>query len=241
MRESLSRYEIIKQRIIQDIQDGVYHADDKIPSESEFCREYDTSRITVRRALDELVAQGVLYRAQGIGTFVKKQTVSDEKNKIVLVLPFFIEAFLSGIFTNLMSGVEKALAQYGYSYVTIMEPINSEGKASFLSTIKEMSPLGIIYVFYFSLDIQSDLIELGIPVVYLDAEPKNNAFDIVCGEDYDSAYRAAAMLIGQGCRKVGYFSQFNEAYSTNRNRLNGVKNAVKDLGGVYEERFFLCA
>lgn len=41
-----------------------------IPSESELCRIYSMSRTTVRKAIDDLAREGLLYRVQGKGTFV---------------------------------------------------------------------------------------------------------------------------------------------------------------------------
>jgi GntR family transcriptional regulator len=41
-----------------------------IPSEAELCRSYSVSRTTVRKAIDHLVHEGILYRVQGSGTFV---------------------------------------------------------------------------------------------------------------------------------------------------------------------------
>ena len=45
--------------------------DDLIPSERELCEVFDTSRMTVRQAIDLLVNEGVLVRKKGKGTFVK--------------------------------------------------------------------------------------------------------------------------------------------------------------------------
>ena len=40
-----------------------------IPTEFELCEKYEVSRTTVRKALDDLEREGLLYRVQGIGTF----------------------------------------------------------------------------------------------------------------------------------------------------------------------------
>lgn len=49
-----------------------------IASEAELERRFGVSRITVRRAVDELVHQGLLVRRQGSGTFVVRPKVSEE-------------------------------------------------------------------------------------------------------------------------------------------------------------------
>ncbi len=46
-----------------------------IPSESELCRMYALSRTTVRKAIDDLAREGLLYRVQGKGTFVAPSKV----------------------------------------------------------------------------------------------------------------------------------------------------------------------
>lgn len=43
---------------------------DQIPPEQVLCHEYGVSRITVRRAVDDLILEGRLVREQGRGTFV---------------------------------------------------------------------------------------------------------------------------------------------------------------------------
>lgn len=54
------------------IESGVYSRGDAIPSEPELCRLFDTTRMTVRRAIDQLVSEGKLFRIQGKGTFVSQ-------------------------------------------------------------------------------------------------------------------------------------------------------------------------
>lgn len=43
---------------------------DQLPTEPELCAEFGVSRITIRRAVEELIAEGLLVRQQGRGTFV---------------------------------------------------------------------------------------------------------------------------------------------------------------------------
>ncbi len=50
--------------------DGVYAPGDRLPAEGELCERFNVSRITSRKAIDLLVAEGLLTRVQGKGTYV---------------------------------------------------------------------------------------------------------------------------------------------------------------------------
>lgn len=231
MAEKCSKYEMIKKRIEEQISKGVYKENDKIPSENDLCRSFDSSRITVRKALDELVAVGVLYRQQGIGTFVKSKT-SEEKvsdvHKVLLVLPNYPELFCAGIVSDMLTGIQKALRETEFSLVTLMEPRNEEDIEKFLQSIKNIKPEGIIYSFYYGNSLIDELKKLSIPIVFLDAEPKDNEFDVVTGEDFESAYRVTQLAIMAGMENVGFYSSWNRDFSTCNARFNGIKKALED-------------
>ena len=53
------------------VRDGTYRPGQQIPTEPALCRMFGVSRITVRKAIDELVREGWLVRHQGRGTFVE--------------------------------------------------------------------------------------------------------------------------------------------------------------------------
>ncbi|NVN13071.1 MULTISPECIES: histidine utilization repressor [Nguyenibacter] len=65
-----ARYEQVKLYITGRIAAGEWQAGRRLPSESELVEQLGVSRMTVHRALRELMAEGVVTRAQGVGTFV---------------------------------------------------------------------------------------------------------------------------------------------------------------------------
>ena len=65
-------YHQLMQRITADIERGTYPTGSRIPPEHELEQLYQVSRVTVRRALAELTAEGLLERKQGKGTFVSE-------------------------------------------------------------------------------------------------------------------------------------------------------------------------
>ncbi|MEG1828728.1 MAG: GntR family transcriptional regulator [Cellulosilyticaceae bacterium] len=64
-------YYQLKKIIIDMIENEEIKPDETIPSEPKLMTIYDLSRTTVRKAIDELVNEGYLYKIQGKGTFVK--------------------------------------------------------------------------------------------------------------------------------------------------------------------------
>lgn len=64
------RYTAIKDHIIRRIERKQWQAGDRVPSENELACEFKVSRMTARRALQELGEEGILVRTQGLGTFV---------------------------------------------------------------------------------------------------------------------------------------------------------------------------
>lgn len=65
------KYVLVKHALKAMLDQGDLEANALLPSERELMESYNVSRITVRRAVDELEQEGYLYRVQGKGTFVK--------------------------------------------------------------------------------------------------------------------------------------------------------------------------
>lgn len=63
-------YQQVMDDLKKAIDAGVYAPNHKIPSEAELSAIYSVSRITVRRAVEELAASGHLTKKQGKGTYV---------------------------------------------------------------------------------------------------------------------------------------------------------------------------
>ncbi len=68
-------YQRIKDHIVHHIDAGAWRPGDQVPPESALVREMGASRMTVNRAIRELVQEGLLMRVQGSGTFVVEPRV----------------------------------------------------------------------------------------------------------------------------------------------------------------------
>jgi len=76
----------------ENIQTGVYSQDSPLPAEYALCKEFNVSRITVKRAMKELVADGLISRARGKGTFIAEKPSKSFSNHSIDDLLESVEA-----------------------------------------------------------------------------------------------------------------------------------------------------
>lgn len=74
--KSQPKYLLIAQDIIELIQDGNLRAGDQLMPEVQLCQKYAVSRMTVNKALSNLVAKGYITRTAGKGTFITEPRVT---------------------------------------------------------------------------------------------------------------------------------------------------------------------
>lgn len=72
-------YEQITNDIIEGILDKKYLPGKKLPNESELMRQYNTSKMTVRRAFQSLRDMNIIFSKQGSGVYVRDEL----QNKII--------------------------------------------------------------------------------------------------------------------------------------------------------------
>lgn len=71
--QTMALYAQVKDFIARKIQDGSWRAGDRLPSENDLVQQFGVSRMTVNRALRELMEQGRIVRVAGVGSFVAEQ------------------------------------------------------------------------------------------------------------------------------------------------------------------------
>ncbi|MGX7418628.1 GntR family transcriptional regulator [Carnobacterium gallinarum] len=68
---AVPKYRQIYIDIKEKINTGFYQLDEKIPDGDTLALDYDCSKLTVKKALDLLVKEGMMVRRRGSGTFIK--------------------------------------------------------------------------------------------------------------------------------------------------------------------------
>ena len=77
------KYEAIANEIRNRITNGIYKVESLIPDQVTLSEEFSVSRMTIKKALDILAMEGLIYRQRGSGTFVMKNSPLNEENAAV--------------------------------------------------------------------------------------------------------------------------------------------------------------
>ncbi len=84
-------YRTVHRELRQRIVSGIYPPGRSVPSERRLIEEFKVSLITVRRALDELVLDGLIVRRQGVGSFVR-----DRAREVLVGMSSFTTDVMTG-------------------------------------------------------------------------------------------------------------------------------------------------
>lgn len=78
----LPLYYQLRNILLEQIESGSLVPGDTLPTERELIDRFGVSRITVRQALNSLMADGLLYRQRGLGTFVRRNRIEQELSRL---------------------------------------------------------------------------------------------------------------------------------------------------------------
>ena len=84
----MTKYQEIAASIKYKIANGDYKANDQLPFEKDLCEKFNASKMTVKKALDLLVSEGLIVKRRGSGTFVKD--ISQEELEDISIKSQFI-------------------------------------------------------------------------------------------------------------------------------------------------------
>lgn len=74
------RYVQLRRRLEEGIEDGILAPNSSLPPEREIAEMTDLSRVTVRKAIQELVREGTIEQRQGSGSFVREPVTRVEQS-----------------------------------------------------------------------------------------------------------------------------------------------------------------
>ena len=142
---------MIKETLLARIHAGDFSFDESFCTEKMLSEQHHVSRITAKRAIEDLEQQGILYRKRGVGSFVSRSLSPDSKatdtpKMISLLLPF---ATTQGNISEAIGSLSAVLAECGYflsihvtegTHNTGTAPVSKYCRACLLSEARQHSP-----------------------------------------------------------------------------------------------------
>ncbi|HOK56105.1 MAG TPA: GntR family transcriptional regulator [bacterium] len=248
MKNGMPDYLIIEKELREKIEKGEYKSGERIPTEVQLCEKYKVSRITLRKALSILEAEGYIYRITGKGTFVIPSEKRDEAkiikerqkeikklNKGVAIL---VPCITFTIFSGIVRGAEDYLREENYHLLLGNYDNNPEKEREYMEMFTERGIEGfIVSANYFSNQnsYYEELIKKNIPFVFADTPLEKFKADLIATNNIKGAYLGTKYLISRGCKKIAFLSALMILYSSER-RFMGFRKAMEEGGLKPDEK-----
>lgn len=235
MTPTLSKPEQVERALLELVADQ-RRQNEPLPTEMALAERLSVSRVTVRKALRQLVDDGVVHRTRGRGTFVTAEGVAKSKLKqelaaagggrtfsVGVALPLMRE----GYFQRLADACERGLEAEGVKVVFL----KSYDGETFLERVLELYRQGMDGFILNSNDV-------GVPGRLRRAAPELRTVfvnelstdgDSVASDDRDGAAQVVRYLISLGHRRIAHLhGPLNTA--TGQLRLEGYRQAMREGG-----------
>ncbi len=229
----------VKDFILRNIKDNTFLVGEAIPPERDLSDQLDVSRYTIRKAIQELVQDGYLYRVQGNGTFVfsKEKPGRKTSNEIGVILPFY-----EGVSLEILEGIEASFESINYRFTVSNSRDNYKREARSIQKMKSDGVNGLIICpaeDQKDSTIIADLKSEGFPFVLVDRRLQYCETDCVMSDNISGGYKAAEYLIKLGHKKIAFIKNEYIKTSSIEDRIIGYKSALQQYGLDDDSRLIL--
>lgn len=214
------------------IQSGHWAPGSRILSETELQRQLKISRSTIRQALNNAEAAGLIKRVPGRGTFVARTAPGNDVQRLI---GYVTVDFLSNHFQyELLIGAEQAAKAKGYRIVFSTSNNDLAEEDRLLDHLIQDKVAGLLIWPVLPNSMARRLVHIAqqkiIPVTLMDRTLPGLACDCVTSNNYEGAYQATDHLIKLGHQRVVFLSRPILQLSTVAERLRGYQDAMYHSG-----------
>lgn len=235
-------YEFVHKAILS----GQYKCGDRLPTDGQLMRRFDTSRPTVARAMRDLEQAGFVQRRPGSGTYVRLP--ADAEHQLLgLLIPGLGE---TEIFEPICGEIARRCHSHSLSLLwgdsSPKSMAEQERQAEALC--QRYIDQRVAGVFFAPVELTSGMAQTnrriadaldhaGIAVVLLDRDvedfPFRSRFDLVGIDNYRAGYLQTVHLLRRGCHRVDYVARPMSAPTVDA-RIAGYERALQDHKITFE-------
>ena len=242
-------YKQLYTSILDEIKTGKLKSGDRVPSEKELAERFKVSRITSKKALEDLVLAGLVERARGKGSFVTQQlsalqteyppnnSLSKlEQEPVVenqLSVGLILEDFSPSYGLRLLKSIETSCAENNCFLLLKRTNGQREREEQAIKTFQQRGIEGLI-VFpvhgdYYNPSLLRMVLD-NLPLVIVDRYLKGIAACAVYTDNKKAGQELTEYLLDIGHQQIGFVSPPEENTSTIEDRLAGFTTAFVERG-----------
>lgn len=220
------RYLEIKQELMKLI--DKLHPGEQLADRYSLCRALDTTRVTLDKAIRELVEQNILVSKKGSGTFVSG-AISGRKNGTMnwcVIVPNISEA----VYGKLVSGVESIAHNHNINVILCNSNNDPEKQENFVKRLLISGISGFIIVPVINnlplntYNLYNVLENAHIPFVLCNRRIDGINAPVITSNDFYGGYIATNHLISKGYKNIAYIAETH--YRTSLDRCQGYLSAL---------------
>ena len=223
MNKVTPKYVLVQERI----KDAIKHRKiiDKLPGERALAKQYGYSYMTIRKAVDNLVAEGLLYKIPMKGTFVADRKTSKKKTNII---GYFLDSSIAAGLTSpyyslIFNALQKQASKHGYSLIYFSDI----GDPSSYKHIHKMD--GAIISCFPRIEHIVDEINQHIPAVVIDNSSSDKSIPSIIIDNFNAVRSSVNYLCSIGHKRIGFMTGLEDS-DVGKNRYAGYRSGLSDNG-----------
>ncbi len=223
-------YVEIKKYLLDLIEQNKDKPDFKLPSENQLAKKFNTSRLTVKKAMNQLADKGMIYRYQGKGTFINTKRINTNPQVKDMVVCIIVPNVASKFVQAILNGVLDIFNDINVTCMIFQTQNSQVQEEKILRALTANNISGAI-IFPASGNIHNKgLLWLALknyPMVSIDRNLQDLNLDCVLTDHYEMVYNCVSQRIAEGHKKIALIHAEPQAQSSQM-RVSGYMNAHID-------------
>lgn len=228
-------YRQLAHEIRRRVRQGEFQIGQQIPGEHALSRDYHMSVGTVKRAMMELVREGILQRKRGSGTFVADPDQT-RTGTIALYSGRWFNPFDDEILFHVCAGIAEACRERGINLLFhSAEDLDRQSPAGYAEDLLKHQCDGILCVGGVRREIVRELVDR-LPVVTVAAWPHGKLAPAIFADEPGAIALATRHLAARGRRRIALAADSEPGFSAGDAVAAAYRGALDEAGLPYDER-----
>ncbi|MCD6220570.1 GntR family transcriptional regulator [bacterium] len=234
-KSPIPRYHQVIEKIKEAIRLGQHKKGKKLPSERKLAEYFNVSRITIRKALDKLVVEGIIEKEWGKGIYIKRSlSPTVKKTKKIGFTIWQGEEFAYHPATlEILQGIGEVIEKKNYSIEIVLITPSMIKKSDYSKLVSSKTD-GII------LSVQEipaeKLNEIRKKILHLIVLNRRNFQNTILIDFKEATYQIMEHLFSLGHRKIGLINGL-EKFDIAKQVLEGYKEFLNEKGFKINSKF----